>query len=68
MDETWYIESYGEKGIDPDGSFHCEGFAQAIDEVKAVLARGENARFLAPSSATKDQIDQLFMLGTVERI
>lgn len=68
MSNTWYVESYVEDGPSAEGHNTYENYEVAFDAVKKILAAGKLARFLAPTTASPEQIDSFHKLGSVQRI
>ena len=68
MAKTWYVESYDADGLSAQGSDHYENYGEAFDAVKKIVAAGKIARFLAPATASQEQLEAFHKLGSIQRI
>ena len=68
MSNIWYVESYAEDGLSAEGSEHYESYDEAFDAITKIVAAGKIARFLAPTTASPEQLDSFNKLGPVQHI
>jgi hypothetical protein len=68
MSKTWYVESYAADGLSAEGSENYESYNDAFDAVKKIVADGKIARFLAPTTASREELESFHKLGSVQRI